>query len=82
MAVFESRSLKKGLNSGKVWSKTFVILQDKKNADESACLVNELVTLRNKSGKILLNGVCIQPSLTTELLIRSQQNRFWFALKL
>ena len=56
--------------------------QGKRNADESVCLVNELVTLRNKRGKILLNGVCTQPSLTTGLLIHSQQNRFWFALKM
>ena len=26
-----------------------------------------------------LNGICIQQSLTTELLIRNQQNRFWYA---
>ena len=26
-----------------------------------------------------LNGSCIQQSLTTELLIRNQQNRFWYA---
>ena len=32
----------------------------KKNADELACHANELVTLGNKRGKILLNGVCTQ----------------------
>ena len=53
--------------------------QDKKSAVEWTDLLNVLVTLRSKGGKILLNGVCIQPSLTTELLIRSQQNRFWYA---